>query len=131
MAGASVECEIEWVDLEDPLYLIYTYGSSGKPKGVLHAHRDMIGHLITARWVLDLRDGDVLWTTADPGWVTGTVYGAFAPWLCGVESFVREGRFEIEGWCRSIEVTPGLCLVYSAHRLSEVHGKGRGGAEKA
>ena len=63
----------------------------------------MIGHLITARWVLDLRDGDVLWTTADPGWVTGTVYGAFAPWLCGVESFVREGRFEIEGWCRSIE----------------------------
>ncbi len=103
MAEASAESEIEWVDLEDPLYLIYTYGSSGKPKGVLHVHRDMIGHLITARWVLDLRDGDVLWTTADPGWITGTVYGAFAPWLCGVESFVREGRFEIEGWCRSIE----------------------------
>ena len=102
MAGASDRFEIAWVDLEAPLYLIYTYGSSGRPKGVLHAHRDMIGHLMTARWVLDLREGDVLWTTADPGWVTGTVYGAFAPWLCGVESFVRAGRFEIEGWCRSI-----------------------------
>jgi acetyl-CoA synthetase len=103
MAGASGNCEIAWVGLEAPLYLIYTYGSGGRPKGVLHAHRDMVGHFITARWVLDLRDGDVLWTTADPGWVTGTVYGAFAPWLCGVESFVREGKFEIEGWCRSIE----------------------------
>ncbi len=103
MAGASDRYEIAWVDLDAPLYLIYTYGSSGKPKGVLHAHRDMIGQFITARWVLDLREGDVLWTTADPGWVTGTVYGAFAPWLCGAESFVRGGRFEIEGWCRSIE----------------------------
>ena len=103
MAGASDRFEIAWVDLETPLYLIYTYGSSGRPKGVLHAHRDMIGHLMTARWVLDLREGDVLWTTADPGWVTGTVYGAFAPWLCGVESFVRAGRFDVEGWCRSIE----------------------------
>ncbi|RPJ01252.1 MAG: acetate--CoA ligase, partial [Deltaproteobacteria bacterium] len=72
MAGVPGECEISWVDLDDPLYLIYTYGSSGKPKGVLHVHRDMIGHLSTARWVLDLREGDVLWTTADPGWVTGT-----------------------------------------------------------
>jgi acetyl-CoA synthetase len=104
MAEASAESEIEWVDLEDPLYLIYTYGSSGNPKGVLHVHHDMTGHLITGRWVLDLREGDVLWTTADPGWITGTVYGAFAPWLCGVESFVREGRFAIEGWCRSIEL---------------------------
>jgi acetyl-CoA synthetase len=103
MAEAPAEFEMEWVGLEDPLYLIYTYGSSGKPKGVLHAHGDMKGHLITGRWVLDLREGDVLWTTADPGWITGTVYGAFAPWLCGVESFVRGGRFDIEGWCRSIK----------------------------
>ena len=103
MSTASDVGEMAWADLEAPLYLIYTYGSSGTPKGVLHAHRDMIGHRITARWVLDLKEGDVLWTTADPGWVTGTVYGAFAPWLCGVESFVRAGRFDIGGWCRSIE----------------------------
>ena len=103
MANASSQSEIEWVNLEDPLYLIYTYGSGGKPKGVLHVHRDMIGHFMTGRWVLDLGEGDVLWTTADPGWITGTVYGAFAPWLCGVESFVRGGRFDIDGWSRSIE----------------------------
>lgn len=103
MARAPADGEMEWVELEDPLYLIYTYSSSGRPKGVLHVHHDMIGQLITARWVLDLREEDVLWTTADPGWITGTVYGAFAPWLCGAESFVRGGKFEIEGWCRSIE----------------------------
>ena len=103
MAGAGSVAEIEWVDLEDPLFLIYTSSSAGRPKGVLHVHHDMVGHLITARWVLDLKDDDVLWTTADPGWITGTVYGAFAPWLCGVETFVRGGRFELEGWIRSIE----------------------------
>jgi acetyl-CoA synthetase len=71
---------------------------------------------------------DVLWTTADPGWVTGTVYGAFAPWLCGVESFIRAGRFEIEGWCRSVEMNR-VPSVYSADRLPEVHWKERS-AEK-
>jgi acetyl-CoA synthetase len=103
MARASYDFEIEWMDLEDPLFIIYTSGSTGKPKGVLHVHRDMVGYLITARWVLDLRDDDRLWTTAEPGWITGTVYGVFAPWLCGVDNFVRGGRFALEGWCRSIE----------------------------
>src|SRR4030042_1160058 len=103
IARASYDFEIEWMDLEDPLYIIYTSGSTGKPKGVLHVHRDMVGYLITARWVLDLRDDDRLWTTSEPGWITGTVYGVFAPWLCGVDNFVRGGRFGLEGWCRSIE----------------------------
>ncbi len=113
MARASYEFDIEWVDLEDPLYLIYTSGSTGKPKGVLHVHRDMVGYLITARWVLDLKDGDVLWTTAEPGWITGTVYGALAPWLCGVNNLVRGGRFDLEGWCRSIE-THRVTVWYTA-----------------
>lgn len=103
MARAPYECEIEWVSLETPLYIMYTSGSTGRPKGVLHVHGDMVGQLITARWVLDLRDDDCLWTTADPGWITGTVYGVFAPWLCGVNNFVRRGRFDIEGWFRSIQ----------------------------
>lgn len=113
MSQASAECEPEWVRPEDPLYLIYTYGSAGEPKGIVHAHRDMVGQWITARWVLDLRKGDVLWTTADPGWITGTVYGVFAAWLCGVESFVRFGRFDLEGWCRSIE-SHRISVWYSA-----------------
>jgi acetyl-CoA synthetase len=113
MTVTSPECEIEWVDLEDPLYLVYTYSSAGKPKGVIHVHNDMIGYLITAKWILDLRPGDVVWTTADPGWITGTVYGAFAPWLCGVENFVMAGKFDIEGWCRSIE-THRVSVWYTA-----------------
>ena len=113
MAAAPDKSEMTWVDLEDPLYLIYTYGSGGTPKGVLHAHRDMIGHFLTARWVLDLREEDVLWTTADPGWVTGTVYGAFAPWLCGVESYVQGEKFGIERWCQSIEANR-ISVLYGA-----------------
>ena len=113
MSRAPGQCNIEWVNLEDPLYLIYTYSSTGQPKGVVHVHNDMIGHLMTARWVLDLKVGDVLWTTADPGWVTGTVYGAFASWLCGVEVFVRGGLFDVEGWCRSIE-SNRVSVLYTA-----------------
>ena len=125
-----MECDLTWVDLEDPLYLIYTYGPTGRPKGVLHVHDDMVGQLITAQWVLDLRDGDVLWTTADPGWITGTVYGAFAPWLCGVESFVRGGRFELEGWCRSIE-SNRVSVWYTAPTVfRRFIGKRRAAAEK-
>ncbi len=103
MSRAPYDCEIEWVDPEDPLYIIYTSGSTGKPKGVLHVHGGMVGYLITARWVLDLRDDDCLWTTSEPGWITGTVYGVFAPWLCGVNNFVRGGRFDLDGWFRFIE----------------------------
>jgi acetyl-CoA synthetase len=124
MAEASPECEMTWVDLEDPLYLIYTYGPAGNPKGIVHVHGDMVGQLITAEWVLDLRQGDVLWTTADPGWITGTVYGAFASWLCGVGTFVRSGKFELEGWCRSIEAHR-ISVLYTAPTLfRRLMGKG-------
>jgi acetyl-CoA synthetase len=113
MSQASSNCDLEWVRPEDPLYLIYIDDVSRKPKGIVHSHGDMIGQWITAKWVLDLKEGDVLWTTADLGWVTGTVYGVFAPWLCGVESFVRYGVFDLEGWCRSIE-SHRVSVWYSA-----------------
>ena len=66
---------------EDGLILHYTSGSTGKPKGVFHVHNAMIQHYQTAKWVLDLKEDDVYWCTADPGWVTGTSYGIFGPWL--------------------------------------------------
>lgn len=98
MADASEDLAIEWVDREDGMILHYTSGSTGKPKGVLHVHNAMIQHYQTGKWVLDLQDSDVYWCTADPGWVTGTSYGIFAPWLNGATNVIRGGRFTPEGW---------------------------------
>ncbi|MDB5084791.1 MAG: acetate--CoA ligase, partial [Bacilli bacterium] len=103
MAQASAELAIEWMDREDGMLLHYTSGSTGKPKGVLHVHNAMIQHYLTAKWVLDLREDDIYWCTADPGWVTGTSYGIWGPWLNGVTSVIRGGRFSPDDWYKTIE----------------------------
>jgi len=103
MNKASTELEIEWVDREDPMLIHYTSGSTGKPKGVLHVHNAMLQHYQTGKWVLDLQESDIYWCTADPGWVTGTSYGIFAPWLNGVTNVVRGGRFSPDDWYQTIE----------------------------
>jgi acetyl-CoA synthetase len=103
MGKSSDQFEPVWLEREDPLILHYTSGSTGKPKGALHVQNAMIGHAQTGKWVLDLKETDTYWCTADPGWVTGTSYGIFAPWLNGATNVVRGGRFEAEGWYRTIE----------------------------
>ncbi|WP_067730468.1 acetate--CoA ligase [Oceanobacillus damuensis] len=103
MEAASTAFSIEWVDLEDGMLLHYTSGSTGKPKGILHVHQAMIQHYATAEWVLDLKDDDIYWCTADPGWVTGTSYGIFAPWLHGVTNVIRGGRFTPDDWYTTLE----------------------------
>ncbi len=103
MKAAPEEFEMEWVNLEDGMLLHYTSGSTGRPKGVYHVHNAMIQHYATAEWVLDLKPDDVYWCTADPGWVTGTSYGIFAPWLYGVTNVIRGGRFTPESWYETLE----------------------------
>ena len=103
MDQASDKFNIEWLDLEDGLILHYTSGSTGKPKGVLHAQRAMIGHYHTAKNVLDLHEEDLYWCTADPGWVTGTSYGIYGPWLHGASSLIKGGRFSADAWYKTIE----------------------------
>ncbi|MBC5638370.1 acetate--CoA ligase [Ornithinibacillus sp. BX22] len=103
MEVASESFDIEWVDLEDGMLIHYTSGSTGKPKGVYHVHNAMIQHYVTGQWVLDLKDDDVYWCTADPGWVTGTSYGVFAPWLNGVTNVIRGGRFTPEDWYSTLD----------------------------
>ena len=100
---SSERFEPVWLDREEGLILHYTSGSTGKPKGALHVQDAMIGHLMTGRWVLDLQETDTYWCTADPGWVTGTSYGIFAPWLNGATNVIRGGRFDADAWYATIE----------------------------
>ena len=110
---ASKELHIEWLGREDGLILHYTSGSTGKPKGVLHAQNAMVQHYQTAKWVLDLKEDDVYWCTADPGWVTGTAYGIFAPWLVGASNVILGGRFSPEAWYEALH-DYGVTVWYSA-----------------
>lgn len=100
---ASEDFEIEWLNEDDGLILHYTSGSTGQPKGVLHVQKAMLVHYISGKYVLDLQDDDVYWCTADPGWVTGTSYGVFAPWLNGVTNCIVGGRFSPEQWYKMIQ----------------------------
>jgi acetyl-CoA synthetase len=96
-------CSTRWVSGDTPLYLLYTSGSTGPPKGVVHAHHDMVGHLATSRSVLNLRGDTVYWTDSEPSWVTGTVYGIFGPWLCGATNVVQGDPFSASNWYRTLE----------------------------
>lgn len=113
MKEASQYFQVEWMDREDPTLLHYTSGSTGKPKGVVHVQEAMVQQLQTTRWVLDLKDEDIFWCTADPGWVTGTAYGIFGPMLAGATSLILGGRFSADAWYGAIEEY-GVTVWYSA-----------------
>jgi acetyl-CoA synthetase len=110
---ASKKLDIQWLGREDGLILHYTSGSTGKPKGVLHVQNAMIQHYQTAKWVLDLKEDDVYWCTADPGWITGTSYGIFGPWLTGSSNVILGGRFSPDAWYETIQ-DYGVTVWYSA-----------------
>lgn len=95
--------EVHPTKAESPSVLHYTSGTTGMPKGVKHVHYSLISQYLTAKWVLDLRDDDIYWCTADPGWVTGTSYGIIAPFSLGVTQCVLDSGFSAEAWYRFIE----------------------------
>jgi acetyl-CoA synthetase len=103
MDSAADTFEAAPMDPEEMMYMLYTSGTTGKPKGVVHVHKDIVQCHLSTNWVLDVHEEDVYWCTADLGWVTGVVYGVLGPWSNGVTQVGLGGRFDPERWYRTIQ----------------------------
>jgi acetyl-CoA synthetase len=103
MASASNAFEAVPMDPEEMMYMLYTSGTTGKPKGVVHVHKDIVQAHLSTNWVLDVHEEDVYWCTADLGWVTGVVYGVLGPWSNGTTQVGFSGRGVSDKWYKVIQ----------------------------
>jgi acetyl-CoA synthetase len=112
----NTDC-LEIVDAEDPLFMLYTSGTTGKPKAIMHTHGGyMVGTYTTLKYVFDIHEEDRYWCAADPGWITGHSYIVYGPLLNGATSFMYEGAPTFpypHRWWQMIEKY-GINILYTA-----------------
>jgi acetyl-CoA synthetase len=111
------ECETEKLDANDPLFFLYTSGTTGKPKGIIHAHGGYaVGTAFSLKWVFDMKETDIWWCAADIGWITGHSYIVYAPLILGATSVLYEGAPnypQADRWWQIIEKY-NITLLYTS-----------------
>jgi len=119
-------CEPEKMESEDMLYLLYTSGTTAKPKGILHTTAGyLLGSAATHRWIFDLHDDDIYWAAADIGWVTGHTYIVYGPLANGTTGVIYEGTPDFPSWERWWEIIERykVSILYTAPTAIRAHMK--------